>query len=179
MTATPPPLPSMPENHDKNQLLRAATEPVRDVWWLGCHGGSGVTTLATLTGIGRDCGTHIGHLDWAEAQPGLVLVCRSHSSGTASAARVIGQSQDPAYGAPPVLGVAVVADCGRKPPRIVADRIQVWSQSMRVWQLPWVDALRADVDAIDVPPPAYTALADELSTLVPSPAALGNMSAYA
>lgn len=167
VTATPPPL--QPEN--LHTQLPAGTNPrVRQPWWLGCHGGAGTSTTQTLAGIGIDCGTYIGHRNWTQDEAGIVLVCRSTAAGTAAAMHVLGYCDDPDHPSPPLLGVAVIADCARKPPKVVTERLKIWRGSMSVWHLDFIEALRSVSDPREVGrPPQYAAMAAELASFLSPP----------
>lgn len=124
------------------------------VWWVGCHGGAGVTTLARLTGIGLDFGSRGWPLVTPATPPAhVVLVCRATASGTWAATGAIEQwrRRSGMPGPVGVLGVVAVAASPRRPPRIVTDRLHLlrgWAPA--VWNVGWVDALLAADDPHDV-----------------------------
>jgi hypothetical protein len=113
-------------------------------WWVGCHGGAGVTTLATA--IGQSAADARGH--WpAPQRPDLartVLVARTHFHGL-STAQLVGRQW--ASGSVPegteVLGLVLVADAPGKLPRPLRDLAQLVSGGFpRVWEIPWIEELR-------------------------------------
>ncbi|MGN9806584.1 hypothetical protein [Micromonospora sp. L32] len=133
------------------------------VWWVGCHGGAGVSTLARLVGFGLDFGSR----GWPTVTPAmpatnLVLVCRASASGTWAATGAIEQwrRRSGMSGLMKVLGVVAVAASPRRPPRIATERLQLlggWAPE--IWRVGWVDALLAADDPRDVgAPPDIEAL---------------------
>jgi hypothetical protein len=136
------------------------------LWWVGCHGGAGTSTLASLTEMGVD-----GGVGWPAAQAGtpvtnVVLVCRATASGAQAANGAIDQVRR--HVAPPgvnVLGIAVVAASIRKPPRRAADRLRLLDGWVpKVWRLPWVEEYLAVDDPREIgAPPEVLKLQDDVS----------------
>lgn len=132
------------------------------VWWVGCHGGAGVSTLARLVGFGLDFGRGWPLLTPVMPATQVVLVCRASAAGTWAATGAIEQwrrrSGMPA--SMTLLGVVAVAASPRRPPRIATERLQLlrgWAP--QVWHVGWVDALLAADDPRDVgAPPDVEAL---------------------
>jgi hypothetical protein len=122
------------------------------VWWVGCHGGSGASTLARLTGIGYDFGTVWPNLWQNSPMIDVVLVCRASAAGTWAASGAIEQWRRRA--APThvrVRGVVAVAASPRKPPKIAAERLQLlagWVPSL--WRVGWQEVLLAADEPTDV-----------------------------
>ncbi|MFG1955049.1 hypothetical protein [Micromonospora sp. NPDC048830] len=124
------------------------------VWWVGCHGGAGTSTLARLVGFGLDFGSK----GWPLVTPAMppthvVLVCRASAAGTWAATGAIEQwrSTPGMHSLTKVLGVVAVAASPRRPPRIATERLQLlrgWAPE--VWRVGWVDALLAADDPRDV-----------------------------
>lgn len=154
------------------------------LWWMGCHGGAGASTLARLTGFGRDAGGR-----WPVPPPGwptapVLLVCRSHARGLWAATGVVEQW---ARGQVPpgtrLLGLVVVAASERSDSGRAADRLRVlrgWLPQLQtvdghrpaLWRIGWVQTLLAVDDPLDVGiPPDVDALRHALARLlrVPSP----------
>jgi hypothetical protein len=158
--------PSRPRTAISPALLQVATVPRREVadgwppmWWVGCHGGAGTTTLRRLTGLGGDMGAAwpAVHESWA-TQP-IVLVARGTASGLNAAAGVAEQWRRRAVPGVRVLGLVVVAGSPRRPPKVVTERLKaVGNWVPEVWRVGWVDALLAVDDARDigVPPDVET-----------------------
>jgi hypothetical protein len=114
-------------------------------WWVGCHGGAGVTTLTTAI-AGQSAADARGH--WpAPQRPDLarvVLVARTHFHGL-SMAQLVGRQW--ASGIVPegteVLGLVLVADAPGKLPRPLRELAQLVSGGFpRVWEIPWIEELR-------------------------------------
>lgn len=127
------------------------------VWWLGCHGGAGVSTLARLAGFGLDFGSRGWPLvTRTHPTTHVVLVCRASASGTWAATGAIEQWRRRSDRAGlikvlGVLGVVAVAASPRRPPRIVTERLHLlrgWIPA--IWNVGWVDALLAADDPRDV-----------------------------
>lgn len=124
------------------------------MWWVGCHGGAGVSTLARLVGFGLDFGSK----GWPLLTPtmpttNVVLVCRASASGTWAATGAIEQwrRRSGMVGTMKLLGVVAIAASPRRPPRIATERLQLlrgWAPE--VWHVGWVDALLAADDPRDV-----------------------------
>ncbi|WP_309244506.1 hypothetical protein [Micromonospora parastrephiae] len=132
------------------------------VWWVGCHGGAGVSTLARLVGFGLDFGQGWPMLTPATPEARVVLVCRASAAGTWAATGAIEQWRRRAgmSGSMTLLGVVAVAASPRRPPRIATERLQLlrgWTP--QIWRVGWVDALLAADDPRDVgAPPDVEAL---------------------
>lgn len=139
------------------------------VWWVGCHGGAGATTLAAVTGLGADAGCA-----WPVPEPGdppvrVVLVCRVSAVGVMAATVAVEQWRRQAV--PPgttLLGVVAVAASGRRPPRRAAERLRLlagWAPAL--WRVGWVEEYLAVDDARDIGvPPAVAALRHALERQV-------------
>lgn len=122
------------------------------VWWVGCHGGAGTSTLARLAGFGLDFGNGWPMVSPAMPRTHVVLVCRATASGTWAATGAIEHGRRPGMsGLYKVLGLVAVAASPRRPPRIATERLQLlrgWTPE--VWRIGWVDALLAADDPHDV-----------------------------
>lgn len=175
-SAQPPPLPVTPI-----PAHRVSDAPT--VWWVGCHGGAGVTTLARLTGLGVDCGTA-----WPDTRgvPGVVttpvvLVCRATATGAWAAMGAVEQwrrrlAMTAVVGGSPwlmpsdiqLVGLVAVAASPRRPPRLAGERLGLlagWIPQM--WRVGWVDALLATDDPRDVGmPPDVDALRHQLAAVL-------------
>ncbi|MER7164919.1 hypothetical protein ABT336_02420 [Micromonospora sp. NPDC000207] len=132
------------------------------MWWVGCHGGAGTSTLAALAGFGADFGASWPALtpDMPSAQ--VVLVCRATATGTWAATGVIEQwkRRHGVSRLTDVVGVVAVAASARRQPKIVTDRLRLlggWTPNL--WRIGWVEALLAADDPRDVGvPPDVEAL---------------------
>lgn len=139
-------------------------------WWLGVHGGAGVTTLDGWLPGGVDA-----HRMWPDPDvvgPSLVvLVARTHVAGLTRAAWALRQA---AAGDVPsgvrVAGVVVVADgpsSGFGRPQEEALR-RLRGIAPHMWLIPWIDELRLVVHSAELgpPPPQIVALFHDLASLV-------------
>ncbi len=158
-------------------------------WWLGAHGGAGVSTLTALMAPSADArrmwpGGHVGQC------PNVVLVCRTHTEGLERARDLAAQFA--VRMVPPglrLLGLVTVADApGRLPTPLRRLRELVAATVPQVWHLPWVGDWRstrlAELPVFDpettttaaaagrrgkapppVLPPPYLSCAQELSAL--------------
>lgn len=109
-------------------------------WWLGVHGGAGVSTLEQTVPGGRDAGRA-----WPAAsgnQP-VVLVARSTSYGLGAAQSAAQQWASRMVTGIDLLGLVVMADAPGRRPRILRDRVQLVSGAVpRLWEIPWVEPWR-------------------------------------
>lgn len=129
------------------------------LWWVGCHGGAGVTTLATMTRIGAEMGANWPMVppDW-RIQP-VVLVARATAAGMHAAAGAVEQWRRRATTNVRVLGLVVVDASPRRPPKIVTDRLQLLAGWVpHLWRVGWVETLLAADYPLDVgvPPDVET-----------------------
>jgi hypothetical protein len=122
------------------------------VWWVGCHGGAGTSTVARVCQLGVDAGRA-----WPAPEPGwptvqVVLVCRATATGTWAATGAVEQWRR--KGAPPgtqLAGLVAVAASTRRPPRIAVERLHLMGGWVpNVWRLGWVEAYLAADDPADV-----------------------------
>ncbi|GGT34763.1 DUF6668 family protein [Streptomyces chromofuscus] len=107
--------------------------------WVGTHGGSGVSTLATVYG-GQDCGR-----DWpGPADPrSVLLVARTHATGLACAVHALETFRRREVPAGLDLdAVVLVADAPGRLPRPLAQRIRLIESVIDVYRVPWVPAWR-------------------------------------
>jgi hypothetical protein len=131
------------------------------LWWVGCHGGAGTTTLARLTGLGIDAGAA-----WPDPSPGLpsarvVLVCRATATGALAASAAVEQWKRRSVPAQThLVGLVAVAASARKPPRRAAERLRLLSGWVpATWRVGWVEEFLAADDARDLGlPPDVAAL---------------------
>lgn len=113
-----------------------------DWWWLGCHGGAGVSTLEAVLRRGEDAGRA-----WPIAAHGgvgrVVLVARTHVSGLLA---VQAAARQWAAGGVPrtrLLGAVLLADAPGKLPNRTRNLVELLSGALpRLWLVPWMDPLR-------------------------------------
>ena len=136
-------------------------------WWLGVHGGAGVSTLAELLPGGAHA-----HRCWPDPAFGgpraVVLVCRTHLAGLERARDAARQWASSDVPAGLLLGGAVaVADAPGRLPRPQSEALRLLSGAVpRLWTVPWIEELRA----VDHPgrvtmPPAMARLGRDLDLL--------------
>ncbi|MDP9850505.1 DUF6668 family protein [Streptosporangium lutulentum] len=135
-------------------------------WWVGTHGGAGVSTLAVAVPEGAEHGRY-----WPAPAPAsrqrvrVVIVARTNLAGLVSAQAAAAQW---ASGALPagidLLGLALVADAPGRLPRPLTQLIGVLAGGVPcVWTLPWVERLRTcPPHEVSLPRP-YRSLAGQLS----------------
>lgn len=137
-------------------------------WWLGVHGGAGVSTLEAWLPGGVDA-----HRAWPAPQlvgpPLVVLVARTHVGGLTRAAWALRQA---AAGDVPagvrVAGVVAVADSpgGFARPQEEALR-RLRGLTPHLWLIPWIDELRLVTHPGDLgaPHPVVVRLVHDLAAL--------------
>lgn len=138
-------------------------------WWLGCHGGAGVSTLATFIRGGADAGQ--GWPDPAYGGPTrVVLVARSSAHGLRAALSATRQWAAHAVPAVELLGAVVVADApGRKLyPAQTEQLAHLRGVLAAVWVIPWLEELRvATPTALPSVPPTISDLGADLAACSP------------
>jgi hypothetical protein len=136
-------------------------------WFLGCHGGAGTTTLTAAVPGGMDAGRY-----WPVPDPPtfayVVLVARGHAGGLQAAQAASRQWASGTLPTVRLLGLAVVADAPGRRPKPLREFLQLISGGLpRVWDLPWVEALRLGDPPDQVPlPRPFPALAADLHHIV-------------
>lgn len=120
-----------------------AGPPRPSVWWLGVHGGAGVTTLVLALPDTGDAGRRIPGRADALVAP-IVAVCRSTMAGLEHAQDLARQQ---AAGLLPagvrVAGLVTVADApGRPPIEVRQYRLLVAGGFPRMWEVPWLPQWR-------------------------------------
>ncbi len=145
-----------------DRLPRRPSSWPATVWWLGVHGGSGESTLASLTP-----GTRAAGHEWPISLPGepphrVVLVARTSYAGLAAAQRA---ARDWASGAlrgdADVVGLLLLADAPGRLPRALRDLAALVSGGVpRSWMLPWFERWR-----LPEPGPAPAALSSIVAEL--------------
>ncbi|MGC9670957.1 DUF6668 family protein [Planosporangium sp. 12N6] len=126
------------------------------VWWVGCHGGAGTSTLARVCDVGVDVGMAWPLLEQGWPTADVVLVCRASARGLWSAVGALEQyKRRQAPVGVRLVGLVAVAATPRRPPRIVTERLQLtagWTPAL--WRVGWVEEYLAADDPRDlgVPP---------------------------
>jgi hypothetical protein len=132
------------------------------LWWVGCHGGAGVTTLTQVTGIGAD-----GGKAWPAPAPDsptavVILVCRATARGTWAATGAVEQWHSGNI-SPNIhlAGLVTIPASAQRPPRIAMERLRLlagWVPTL--WRVGWVEEyLATDVPRdLGTPPPDMATL---------------------
>ncbi|MGI5347351.1 DUF6668 family protein [Streptomyces sp. CA-250714] len=132
-------------------------------WWLGVHGGAGVTTLERAVPGGQDA-----HRAWpvSEVPQPVVLVARSSAGGLKAAQSAAQQWASRTVTGVELLGLVVVADAPGRRPRVLRDLLRLASGAVpRLWEIPWVEAWRLGEPATAHLPRECVPLARDLAQL--------------
>lgn len=131
-----------PRQHPREVLPAVVRAEGPGLWLVGAHGGAGVSTLAALAGA------HDGGTAWptTTGRAACLLVCRTNLAGVAAAQAALGQWAE--GGAPSgveLVGLVLVADSPKKPPRAVTELVQVLAGPMpRLIRVGWSEPWRAE-----------------------------------
>lgn len=111
--------------------------------WLGAHGGSGETTLATLLG-GRACEHLWPRLENSGGEAiATLLVARRNHSGMQAASAAARRWASGAHEDVALVGLVLVDDAPGKVPRELQRQAKVLSGAVpRTWVIPWIEDLR-------------------------------------
>lgn len=155
---------SWPPIQRLGDVLRGGGPP----WWfMGCHGGAGVTTLTAAISGGIDAGRY-----WPVPDPpaatNVILVARSHAGGLRAAQAAAWQWASGALPTVRLLGLAVIADAPGRRPKPLKDLLNLISGGVPcLWELPWVEDLRLGAPPGEAAlPPAFAAMAADLQKIV-------------
>lgn len=114
-------------------------------WWLGAHGGAGVSTLTALAAVSGD-----SRRAWPsgapQQSPNVVIVCRTHTDGLERARDLLRQHTVGGLLPPTlrVLGLVTVPDApGRAPTELRKLMKLVAAAAPTAWHLPWIEAWRS------------------------------------
>ncbi|MFB9830836.1 DUF6668 family protein [Actinoallomurus acaciae] len=147
--------------------LAGYSGPGPDLWFSSCHGGAGVSTLTALIPRSASAGRY-----WPMPVPPVrarvLLVARSHASGLCAAQAAARQWAAGVLPNVRLLGLVVIADAPGKRPRPLSELVRLISGGVpRLWELPWVEALRLGEQPSHIRlPSAYSRLADDLDRMV-------------
>ncbi|WP_093804079.1 DUF6668 family protein [Streptomyces sp. Wb2n-11] len=145
--------------------LRSVQRPAR-WWWLGCHGGAGVTSLSAAAPGGTDAFRY-----WPLPVAGLplqrvVLVARSNAAGLQAAQLAARQWASGAVPGVQVEGLVVVADSPGRLPAPLRDLSRLVSGGVpRTWTVPWMEAWRLGEPPAATVPRELAGLARDLLAL--------------
>ena len=133
------------------------------LWWVGCHGGAGTSTLAAVTGLGAD-----GERVWPNPvghEVPVVLVCRLSAAGTWAATGAVEQWYR-RYVPPGIrlLGLVAVAASAKRAPNLANERLELIAGWLpKIWRVGWVETfLATDTPAAVGMPPDVAALRHDL-----------------
>lgn len=134
-------------------------------WWVGCHGGAGISTLAGLVPGGRESGKA-----WPVPADGntsrVVLVARTNARGLATAQAAARQWAAGRVPGVTLLGLVAVADAPGRLPRQLSELLRLVAGGVpKVWFVPWIDALRFDHPVPAKLPKGLATLETELTML--------------
>ncbi|MCP9970325.1 DUF6668 family protein [Actinomadura madurae] len=138
-----------------------------DLWISSCHGGAGASTLATLIPCGMSAGRYWPVPDEPDRSR-VLLVARTHASGLCAAQAAARQWAAGVLPNVRLLGLVVTADAPGKRPKPLNELLRLISGGVpRVWELPWVEALRLGAPPKQVKlPSGYARLAQDLNRII-------------
>lgn len=129
---------------------------------VGCHGGAGESTLASLIP-----GAAEGSQAWPAATDATVrvLLCaRTTASGLESAATALTQWAAGAVSAE-LIGLVLIADAPGKLPRTLRERARIIEGGApTAWRIPWIPAWREGLPDAERHPRAVRKLLEDLET---------------
>lgn len=143
-----------------------AADGVPPWWWVPCHGGAGATTLATVLG-GGDAGRR-GWPRYRAAQPGVILVARTHAAGLQAAQRASRQWASGAVGSVRLVGLVAVADTPGRLPRSLRQWLKLVTGGFpRTWVVPWHEPWRrGERPTRENAPRQVVRMGDQLASIV-------------
>ncbi|WP_436772181.1 DUF6668 family protein [Yinghuangia sp. YIM S09857] len=144
--------------------------PVARWWWVGCHGGAGVTKLHHEVPGGADLGVRAWPIRPDGGATQVVLVARTHARGLTAAQDAARQWASGAAGNVVLLGLIAVADAPGRMPKALSDSLRFVAGGLpRLWRIPWVEDWRSAYPSHTGPSIRETVrLAADLARLVPS-----------
>ena len=114
-----------------------------ELWWVGCHGGAGESTLGHLVADWRPTGGAWPLMAEEGPSPRVVLVARSHAGGLRAAQTAATQWAAGLVPHVELLGLVIVADAPGRLPRPLRDLAQLVAGGVpRTWTVPWVEEWR-------------------------------------
>ncbi|MDQ0772139.1 hypothetical protein QF026_000605 [Streptomyces aurantiacus] len=144
-------------------VARPQSDTDDDWWWLGVHGGAGVTTLEQAVPGGRDA-----NRAWpvSARSRSVVLVARSSANGIAAAQNAAQQWGSGMVTGVDLLGLVVVADAPGRRPRILQNLVRLVSGAVpRLWEIPWVEPWRLGGSPLENIPKQCAPLVRDLTRL--------------
>ena len=132
----------------EDRVLGRVTSDGLGVHWVGAHGGSGESTVASLVG-GRACDHR-----WPEVSGGrdasipVVLVARRNHKGMSAASQAAREWASGAHPDVMLLGLVLIEDAPGRVPRELQRQSKVLSGAVpRTWIVPWIEDLRVRGEA--------------------------------
>lgn len=126
-----------------DQLPVVERSAAAQLWWVGAHGGSGESSLATLVPhwVGAD---HAWPSVSSQRGPArVVLTARSNVRGLRAAQAAATQWASGLVPFVELLGLVIVADAPGRPPKPLRDLAQVVAGGLpRTWNVPWIESWR-------------------------------------
>lgn len=134
--------------------------------WLGVHGGSGESSLASLVPEWAES-NHTWPRSRTAAPAQVVLVARTSMRGLRAARAAATQWASGAVPTAIVLGLVLVADAPGRLPRPLREFATLVSGGVpRAWSVPWIESWRlGEPPALDTAPRDVRRLIDELHTI--------------
>lgn len=134
-------------------------------WWLGCHGGAGVTSLTEVAPGGTDAGRY-----WPVPPSGpvqqVVLVARTHAAGLQAAQLAARQWASGVLPGVDLLGLVVVADAPGRLPGPLRDLLRLVEGGVpRTWTVPWDESWRLGSPSVEKASRPVGRMARDLLTL--------------
>lgn len=118
--------------------------PGARLWWVGCHGGSGESTLAAL--LPATAATDHRWPDPGEGSAPVVLVARTSLAGLQAAQRAVGQWAGGQAGNVTLLGLLLLADAPGKLPKELRPTRDLLRAGLlgraELWEVDWVPGWR-------------------------------------
>ncbi|WP_367318307.1 DUF6668 family protein [Streptomyces sp. HUAS ZL42] len=130
----------MPRPERALPVTRPRTGAGQAWWWLGVHGGAGVSTLERAVPGGRDAGRA-----WpvSGGSQSVVLVARTSANGIRAAQNAAQQWASGMVTGIDLLGLVVVADAPGRRPKVLQNLVRLVSGAVpRLWEIPWVEPWR-------------------------------------
>jgi hypothetical protein len=160
----------VPAPDSADQLWTVRQPQAAPLWWIGCHGGAGESSLARLVPQWRAAG-HSWPLVASQGAPSLgVLVARSNVSGLRAAQFAATQWAAGQVPHVDVVGLVIIADAPGRLPKPLKELADLVSGGVpRTWKIPWIEGWRlGEPPDLSNAPRDVRRLTDDLTTLLSS-----------
>lgn len=143
------PAPQLGIDAPEDRVLGRVVSDGLGVHWVGAHGGSGESTVATLVG-GRACDHRWPEMSaGADASVPVVLVARRNHHGMRAASLAAREWASGAHPDVMLLGLVLIEDAPGRIPRELQRQSKVLSGAVpRTWIVPWIEDLRVHGEAV-------------------------------